>query len=550
MLSFLSLVAVASASTCTPTYNSRPTAIIDSGPIIGTTTQIGIPSATAIVNKYLGIPFAEKPERFRLPKPVKPWEDFLDASRYGPACYQQISDTTAQFYEGLGLGVVPNGESEDCLNLNVYTPSTASAGSKAVLVWIYGGSWQNGANSLPLYDGSKISAKQDVVLVSFNYRTNVFGFPADESIPLEERNLALHDTRLALDWVQRNIAYLGGDPRRVTIVGESGGSSTVDTLLTAPPDPLTFHAAIMTSSQISVPASPQKPPAYIAAWTALAELAGCPDVDAAFDCLSEYPAQDLVNLVTNNSISFNGFPDGGITWADNPRLDRLAGRIARVPVLIGTTADEASPFVIGLNNTRAALTSIDLGDYADLIIQAYPLGTPGILTENARINRIATEFLMQCNTQVHANDTKRAGLDSWRFYYNASFPNTDFIPGIGAYHASEVSSFFGTYRQEAATPFQAEVSSTLQAAYANFAKNPSAGPGWPQVPTVGIFGNGVRPGIKEEGLQALTTISSNILDVRCPLYYSVYDGYSLIPWDEQLAAQNGTGPSSGTGLSF
>ncbi|KAL2841724.1 Alpha/Beta hydrolase protein [Aspergillus pseudoustus] len=550
MLAFISLAALASAAACTPTYNSRPTAIIDSGAIVGTTTQIAVASATATVNKYLGIPFAEKPERFRLPKPVKPWHDFFDASQYGPACYQQISDTTAQFYEGVGLGVVPNGESEDCLNLNVYTPSTASAASKAVLVWIYGGSWQNGANSLPLYDGSKVVANQDVVLVSINYRTNVFGFPADESISLDERNLALHDTRLALGWVQRNIAYLGGDPRRVTIVGESGGSSTVDTLLTAPPDPLPFQAAIMTSSQISVPTSPQSPPAYIAAWKALAELAGCRDVEAVFDCLSDYPAQELVDLVTNNSISFNGFPDGGVTWADNPRLDRLAGKTARVPVLIGTTADEASPFVIGLNDTRAALESINLGEYADLIIEAYPLGTPGILTENARINRIATEFLMQCNTQVHANDTKRAGLDSWRFYFNASFPNTEFLPGLGAYHASEVAFFFGTYRTEGATAFQAKVSNALQTAYADFAKDPTVGPGWNQVPTIGVFGDGVRPGIDESGLEALTTIPSEILDVRCPLYYPVYDQNSLIPWEEQLAAQNGTEPSTDSGIPF
>ncbi|KAL3444275.1 Alpha/Beta hydrolase protein [Aspergillus insuetus] len=550
MLAFLSFVAVASAAACTPTYNSRPTAIIDSGAVVGTTTGIAIPSATVTVNKFLGIPFAEKPERFRLPEPVKPWANPLDASQYGPACYQSISETTAQFYEGVGLGVVPIGESEDCLNLNVYAPSTASAGSKAVLVWIYGGSWRNGANSLPLYDGSKVVANQDVVLVSINYRTNVFGFPADESIPLEERNLALHDTRLALDWVQRNIAYLGGDPRRVTIVGESGGSSTVDTLLTAPPDPLPFHAAIMTSSQISVPASPLTPATYITAWKSLAELAGCPNPDAAFDCLSGYPAQDLVDLVTNNSISTSGLPDGGVTWANNPRLDRLAGKSARVPVLIGTTADEASTSVAGLNDTRAALESLNLGDFTDLIIEAYPLGTPEILTENARINRIATEFLMQCNTQVHANDTKRVGLDSWRFYFNASFPNTEFLPGVGAYHASEIAFFFGTYRTEGATPFQAELSNALQTAYADFAKSPTAGPGWPQVPTVGVFGDGVRPGIEEEGLKALTTIPSEVLDVRCPLYYPVYDALSLTPWEEQLAAQDETGPSVDSGIPF
>ncbi|KAL4794267.1 Alpha/Beta hydrolase protein [Aspergillus venezuelensis] len=521
MLTLLSLVAVASVAACTPTYNARPTAIIDSGAIVGTTTQVAVPSATVTVNKYLGIPFAEKPERFRLPEPVSPWSDFFDASQYGPACYQQISEETAIFYEGVGLGVVPNGESEDCLNLNVFTPATASAGSKAVIVWIYGGSWQNGANSLPLYDGSDLVANEDVVLVSINYRTNVFGFPADEDIPVSERNLALHDTRLALDWVVHNIAGLGGDPLKITVVGESGGSSTVDTLLTAPPDPLPFHAAIMSSSQISVQATPQTPDAYIAAWENLTELAGCP-AESALACLSEYPAQDLVDLITANDLSFNGFPDGGVTWSDTPRSDRLSGKSSRVPTLIGTTYDEASPFVVGMNDTRTALESLGVRDYADLIISAYPLGTPGILTENARINRIATEFAMQCNTQVHANDSKTAGLPSWRFLYNASFPNTEFFPGAGAYHASDISSLFGTYRKEGATHFQHELSRTVQKAYADFAKIPTAGPGWDQVPTVGVFGGGVRPGVSEVGKKTLSTVPSALLDVRCPLYHDLY----------------------------
>jgi carboxylesterase type B len=81
------------------------------------------------------------------------------------------------------------GEDEDCLNLNVFTPADASAGSKAVLVWIYGGAFRNGASAVPQYDGSSFAANQDVVVVTINYRTNAFGFPADESLPLRERNL-------------------------------------------------------------------------------------------------------------------------------------------------------------------------------------------------------------------------------------------------------------------------------------------------------------------------------------------------------------------------
>ncbi|KAL3475162.1 Alpha/Beta hydrolase protein [Aspergillus californicus] len=314
-------------------------------------------------------------------------------------------------------------------------------------------------------------------------------------------------------------------------MGESGGSSSIDTILTAPPVPLPFHAAIMTSSQISVPASPLTPEVYTESWRILAELAGCDDAEFTLQCLQEVPAQDLTNLITDNDLSFSASPDGGITWANTPRLDRLAGKTAAVPILIGTTYDEASNTVIGQNDTRAALEKIGLDDdnLVDLIISQYPLGEPGILTENARINRIVTEFLMQCNTQLHANDTKSLGIPSWRFVFNASFPNTEFYPNAGAYHAIEVGFAFGTYRQEGATEFQHELSRALQKAYADFARDPTAGPGWPQIPTIGVFGDGVTPGVdvEAEELRPLTTIPSAVLDKRCPLYYSVYNELSL-----------------------
>ncbi|KAL5342255.1 putative carboxylesterase hlo [Aspergillus crustosus] len=527
MLVFLSFVAAAVAAACTPTYNSRPTAIIDSGAIVGTTTQVAIPSATVTVNKYLGIPYAEEPERFRLAKPVAPWTEFFDASNLGPACYQQISNSTAIFYEGAGVGVVPNGVSEDCLSINVYTPASASAGSKAVVFWIHGGSWRNGANSLPIYDGSSFAANQDIVLVSINYRTNVFGFVGDESVPIAKRNLALHDTRLALQWTIRNIAGLGGDPSKITIMGESAGASTVDSLLTAPPSGQPqFRAAILTSSQLSVPAARHNATQYIEAWKALAHLAGCP-ANKTFTCLQEYPAKALVDLATAGGLSYPGFKDGGVTFANEPRLDRIAGKTANVPVLMGTTYDEASSYTIGLNSTREALEQVGIGEYADLIIKAYPLGAPGILTETARISRIATEFLMQCGAQVWANDTKNAGQPTWRFIYNASFPNTEYFAGAGAYHSGELGSVFGTYRTENVTEFQKELSRTMQKAYGDFVKDPAAGPGWAQHPAVGIFGDGVTPYVSDEGKRALSEVSSEAVDSRCPLYYSVYAANSL-----------------------
>jgi len=115
-------------------------------------------------------------------------------------------------------------ESEDCLFLNVFAPSTpAPAGGRAVLFWIYGGALQFGSAGLPEYDGSGFAAYQDVIVVTTNYRTNVFGFSNSPEIPFGEQNSGFLDQRKALEWVQGNIARLGGDPAAVTIFGESAG---------------------------------------------------------------------------------------------------------------------------------------------------------------------------------------------------------------------------------------------------------------------------------------------------------------------------------------
>ena len=164
-----------------------PTAVIDSGVIIGTTTTL--PSSTQVINQFLGIPFGAPPVRFQPPQPVIPWSSPHNGTIYGPACVQQIGKSGKVLLELTDNETPLNGESEDCLNLNVFTPASASAGSKAVLVWIYGGSFENGASSLHLYDGSSFAANHDIVVVTINYRTNVFGFPASPELPEHQRNL-------------------------------------------------------------------------------------------------------------------------------------------------------------------------------------------------------------------------------------------------------------------------------------------------------------------------------------------------------------------------
>jgi len=170
---------------------SKPSATVDTGPLTGTTTTFA--SSTATVNKFLGIPFGAKPERFATPTAAPTWSGTYDATAYKPACIQQfnypenIRNFTILVFDTPGP---QGGEDEDCLNLNVFAPSTASSSSlKPVMFWIYGGALTFGANSLPMYDGSHFAADQDVIIVTINYRTNIFGFPGYPGQPTEEQNL-------------------------------------------------------------------------------------------------------------------------------------------------------------------------------------------------------------------------------------------------------------------------------------------------------------------------------------------------------------------------
>ncbi|KAJ5289090.1 carboxylesterase hlo [Penicillium angulare] len=502
---------------------SLPTATIDSGPIIGTTTSF--PSSTRTVKKFLGIPFAKKPVRFTPSVAVDGWSKPYNATTWGVACNQEISQAAELFYEAIHLGNPLGGEGEDCLNLNVFTPKSASRGSLAVLVWFYGGGNANGATSLHQYDGSYFSAMQNVVVVSVNYRTNVFGFPGGD-VPLEHRNLGLLDQRLALRWIQRNIATLGGDPDKVTIFGESSGAASVDALLTSPPDPMLFRAAIMQSGQSSVKLDNAPDDiGYSESWKQLLSATNC--TSNPIRCLRSIPAAKLEDIATKNNYSGGPVADNGQTWATSPRYERIISKegnssIARVPILIGNNADEDKPFIIGMNDTLSALFEAGLGAYAPIILAAYPIGASGVHTENDRISLIVNDFEMNCPIGTFANDSTRVGIPTWRYFFNASFPNNELFRGSGAYHSAEIPLIFGTYQRENVTFFEKEVSQAMQKAWGDFAKDPYCGPGWDTVPTVGVFGDGVKAGMSAIEKKALRNASAGEIDSRCHLYKSIY----------------------------
>src|SRR5512135_3214629 len=186
------------------------------------------------VRSFKGIPFAQPPVgdlRWREPQPVKDWTGVRSADQFGPRCMQRTGPMADYWFRS-------NGMSEDCLYLNVWTPAKAGSEKLPVLVYIFGGGFQNGDGSEPRYDGESM-ARHGIVAVSVNYRTNIFGFFVHPELTKESPHHASGDYGLldqvaALRWVQKNIAAFGGDPKRVTIAGESAGSISVSALMASP----------------------------------------------------------------------------------------------------------------------------------------------------------------------------------------------------------------------------------------------------------------------------------------------------------------------------
>ena len=180
------------------------------------------------VQVFRGIPYASAPigtRRFRSPHPVEPWPGTLRADRFGPAPMQSVSSIYAGGLPANRVGEV----SEDCLTANVWSPGPGAG--RPVMVWVFGGAYLTGGSAIETYDGARLAAEQDVVVVSFNYRMGALGFLAVEG---GDANCGLRDQLAALRWVRRNISAFGGDPGNVTVFGESAGAGSLLHLLCCP----------------------------------------------------------------------------------------------------------------------------------------------------------------------------------------------------------------------------------------------------------------------------------------------------------------------------
>lgn len=193
--------------------------------------------------RFLGVPYAQAEERFVPAGPVETWEGVRDADSYG-----DISPQGALF-GGTGSSEQP-GTSNNCQNLNIWTPAVNDGGKRPVMVWLHGGGFSSGSGNDLGYDGTSLSQNGDVVVVTVNHRLNLFGF-LDLSAYGEKyagsSNAGLSDIVAALEWIQENIGAFGGDPDNVTVFGQSGGGAKVLALMTTPAAKGLFHKGIVQS---------------------------------------------------------------------------------------------------------------------------------------------------------------------------------------------------------------------------------------------------------------------------------------------------------------
>ncbi|NLG76863.1 MAG: carboxylesterase family protein, partial [Xanthomonadaceae bacterium] len=220
---------VTSLAFCAPVFASSDAARVK----IANGTLVGVVDKEKDLRIFKGIPFAQPPVgdlRWREPQPVKNWQGERKATEFSAQCMQRRIFDDMVFRS--------NGVSEDCLYLNVWTPAKSASEKLPVLVYIYGGGFVAGDGSEPRYDGASM-AQKGIVTVTLNYRLGVFGLFAHPELTKESPhkasgNYALLDQHAALEWVQRNISAFGGDPKRVTIAGESAGSFSVSAQVASP----------------------------------------------------------------------------------------------------------------------------------------------------------------------------------------------------------------------------------------------------------------------------------------------------------------------------
>lgn len=434
---------------------------------------------------FLGLPYAAPPVgplRWKAPEAPARWSGVRDASKFGSRCEQWHVWNDYIFTDP--------GPSEDCLYLNVYAPAAAKQGTRLpVMVWIHGGGFLAGAGSEPRYTDPALVDK-GVVVVTLNYRLNVFGFLASEDLAQEQGghagNYGLMDQVAALRWVKANIEAFGGDANNVTIFGESAGSFAVSALTVAPSARGLFHKVIGESGAFFGSAIPmtsaaergQRDQAFVASL-------GANDLQT----LRALPADKILEAVQKQrGIGFSAVVDGaflpeGLTEA------YAAGHQAHVPSIIGWNRDERTG-TLSRDMTAAKWKAYAREHYAteaDAFLAAFPAGSDAEAVRSA--DTFTTLGFIAEGAWRWAEAQSRTGqAPVYRYRFDRPAPAEPNHPaGKYAFHSTELEYVFGTLNaRQGATwaPADRRLSEAVVTYWTNFARtgdpNGNGVPTWPR----------------------------------------------------------------------
>ncbi|XP_053305783.1 uncharacterized protein LOC128468037 [Spea bombifrons] len=367
--------------------DSRPLLAIQYGKLLG--KAVTVKGTERRVHTFLGIPFAKPPVgklRFALPQRPEPWSSIRDASQVPPVCLQSLA-WLEQSAEQLNMEIPRPRNEEDCLILNIFTPADRGENAQlSVMVFIHGGGLMVGGASM--LDGSALSAYENLVVVSVQYRLGFLGFLSGDS--KAPGNLGLLDQVAALQWVQENIKDFGGDPRSVTIFGESAGGFSVAAHILSPLSKGLFHRAIAESGTAILPGLMITDSRTQESFKkSVADLSGC-DPAELVDCLKAKTKEELLGIY--NTMKFQPMPGcvDGEFLLKPPEEILVNKEVNRVPLMIGVTDQEFGWLLPNLFNLvelsgiidkQSALSALRNPPLSLILHETHPDAIPAIFEE-------------------------------------------------------------------------------------------------------------------------------------------------------------------------
>jgi len=418
--------------------SSTPRVTIDSGVLEGTHFSSDLRDGA-----FLGIPYAAAQVgalRWRPPQLPPSWQGVRKANEFGPACPQLPSPWLPEM-----LGRKQMVTDEACLFLNVWTTNLHGAKKLPVMVWIHGGGNIEGSQEWPPL--GPVLAKHGIVVVTINYRLGVFGYFSHPALTAESPyhssgNYGLLDQMAALQWVRRNIASFGGDPHRVTVFGASSGSLDICDLLASPLADGLFQGAILQSG-VCVDGLAPTLDHQEAAGKRIATDLGVADDSGALAHLRAIPADELLQRASEEkNVDFNPVLDGWV-FREQPAIVFEKGHQARIPVVVGSNADEVSifksPLVGGKSRNPGTVEEYhhwlieNFGAHAEQVFEAYSAKTDRDVAE--AVLNLQSDHEFGFGSRLLAREVAASGQRA--YLYNFTYVGSGPFEVLGAFHSEE-----------------------------------------------------------------------------------------------------------------